>query len=94
MRKLPEEEGGNEEAGKAVVMMNDEGAQRNFWREWGLGVQRQGMGSRAMEGGDRKLSQALFRGGVAPFLQLEKDGKDEDKGRVWEGSKERWLGEV
>lgn len=57
-------------------------------------MQRQGMGSRAMESGDRKLSQALFRGAVAPFLQLEKDGKDEGKGRVWEGSEERWWGEA
>lgn len=44
MRKLPEEEEGNEEAGKAAVMMNDEGAQRNFWREWGGGGAETGHG--------------------------------------------------
>ena len=60
---------------------------------WGVGACGWGEGSGIL-GGDRELSQALSRGGVAPLLQLEKEGRDEGKEKVWEGSEERWRGEA
>lgn len=74
-------------------MINGERAHRKFWGVGVWGRRGQGEGS-GIPDGDRELSQALSRGRVAPLLQLEKEGRDEGKEKVWEGSEERWWGEA